>query len=305
MARKRRKEEHANHERWLVSYADLITLMFAFFVVMYSLSSVNEGKYRILAASLEAAFRGPTKSLQPIQAGEIARSPVGAPAGLRSTPAVLDLAFIFDSIDKQDYYERLKEKIKKIASQLEKAMSPFIDEDKVSVRRNDLWIEVEIKDSVLFPSGSAKLAREAGSVLRKVADVMKHHPNRIQVEGFTDNVPINNYTYPSNWELSASRAGTVVRLLSQYGVESSRMVAMGYAEHRPKADNSTSEGRKKNRRVVVTVLADLDSEDNTLPAGITENLLQRMSPLIDPTNQASQDEKNASNTQLISKANSL
>lgn len=291
MARKRQKEEHANHERWLVSYADLITLMFAFFVVMYSLSSINEGKYRILAASLEAAFRGPTKTLQPIQTGEIARSPVGAPSGLRSTPAVLDLAFIFDSLDKRDYFEQLKARIKKIASQLEKTMQPLIDEGKVSVRRNDLWIEVEIKDSVLFPSGSAKLAMEADSVLRKVANVMKHHPNRIQVEGFTDNVPINNYTYPSNWELSASRAGTVVRLLSQYGVESSRMVAMGYAEHRPKADNSTSEGRKKNRRVVVTVLADLGGEDGAMPAGITENLLQRLSPLVSPTNQASLDGK--------------
>lgn len=291
MARKRRKEEHANHERWLVSYADLITLMFAFFVVMYSLSSVNEGKYRILAASLEAAFRGPTKSLQPIQAGEIARSPVEAPAGLRSSPAVLDLAFIFESLKKQDYYERLRKKIKKIASQLEEAMLPLIDEDKVSVRRNDLWIEVEIKDSVLFPSGSAKLAKEAGSVLRKVAEVIRRHPNRVQVEGFTDNVPINNYAFPSNWELSASRAGTVVRLLSQYGVEPSRMVAMGYAEHRPKASNSTPQGRRQNRRVVVTVLADMSSEDSAMPAGIAENMLQRLSPLVSPNNQVHLDEK--------------
>ena len=291
MARKRRKEEHENHERWLVSYADLITLMFAFFVVMYSLSSVNEGKYRILASSLEAAFRGPTKSLQPIQTGEIARAPVDAPAGLRSSPAVLDIAFIFESMKKQDYYEQLRKKIKKIARQLEKAMSPLIDEGKVSVRRNDLWIEVEIKDSVLFPSGSAKLAMEAGPVLRSVAEVIRRHPNRVQVEGFTDNVPINNFAYPSNWELSASRAGTVVRLLSQYGVESSRMVAMGYAEHRPKADNSTPEGRRKNRRVVVTVLADMNTEDSAMPAGITENLLQRLSPLVSQRNQAKLDQK--------------
>jgi chemotaxis protein MotB len=291
MARKRRKEEHQNHERWLVSYADLITLMFAFFVVMYSLSSVNEGKYRILAASLEAAFRGPTKSLQPIQQGDIARSPVEAPAGLRTSPAVLDLAFIFEAMKKQDYYEKLRKKIKKIAGQLEKAMAPLIDEGKVSVRRNDLWIEVEIKDSVLFPSGSAKLANEADSVLQSVAEVIRQHPNRVQVEGFTDNVPINNYTYPSNWELSASRAGTVVRLLSQYGVESSRMVAMGYAEHRPKASNSTAKGRRKNRRVVVTVLADMNSEDSAMPAGITENLLQRLSPLVNERKQAQLDEK--------------
>ncbi len=275
MARKKKHEEHENHERWLVSYADFITLLFAFFVVMYALSSVNEGKYRILSESLEAAFRGPQKSLTPIQFGEIVRSPVKALAGIRSASGAIDTSYLLESLGNQSFYDQAKHKLETMASEIEMAMAPLIKEDIISVRRNSLWIEVEIKTSLLFPSGSASLSRESIPVLRRIAAVLKSYPNRIQVEGFTDNVPINTQRYPSNWELSASRATTVVRKLAQFGIEPSRMVALGYAEYRPKADNSTAEGRSKNRRVVMTILAVFEAET---PEGLSEKLAKILSP---------------------------
>jgi chemotaxis protein MotB len=281
VARKKPQQEHENHERWLVSYADFITLLFAFFVVMYSLSSVNEGKYRILSESLQAAFRAPTKALEPIQVGDIARSPFDIPKEFRNTPQALDISFVLESSIERDPNWKTKQTVKSMVKQLEKAMSSLIDEDLVSIRADELWVEVEIKTSILFPSGSAQLDSQAVPVLRRLADIIKNYPNRIHVEGFTDNVPINTRIFPSNWELSAARAATVVRIFSQDGVEPARMVAIGYGEYRPKADNSTPHGRSKNRRVVVTILADVDKANNnqlllTLSDRATKELMQQV-----------------------------
>lgn len=284
--RKKRQEEHENHERWLVSYADFITLLFAFFVVMYALSSVNEGKYRVLSDSLDAAFRGPTRSMQPIQVGDLIRSTEDSRSRLKESSLVLDLDYVLDSVQQQQYHEEVKSKIKLIADEMEAAMAPLIDKGEVSVKNNGLWIEVEITNSILFASGSATLANEASAVLRKVSKILKQHPNRIQVEGFTDNIPINNDVFPSNWELSSSRAATVVRLLSQYGVDPSKMMAIGYAEFRPKASNSSVDGRRKNRRVVVTVLPDMEKRNTEIPAGLAEKLYKELSPGIEAASQA-------------------
>ena len=277
MAPKRKHEEHENHERWLVSYADFITLLFAFFVVMYSLSSVNEGKYRILSESLEAAFRGPQKSLTPIQIGEVVRSPVKGPVGIRNASGAIDTSYLLESLRNQSYYEQAKQELDTMANEIERSMAPLIKENIISVRRNGLLIEVEINTSLLFSSGSATLSLESIPVLREIAEVLKSYPNRIQVEGFTDSVPINTQRFPSNWELSASRAATVVRRLAQFGIEPSRMVALGYAEYRPKADNSTAEGRSKNRRVVMTILAVLETES---AVELSEKLAKELSPPI-------------------------
>jgi chemotaxis protein MotB len=281
VARKKPQQEHENHERWLVSYADFITLLFAFFVVMYSLSSVNEGKYRILSESLQAAFRAPAKSLEPIQVGDIARSPFDIPKEFHNTPQALDISFVLESSLERDPYWKTKQTVKSMVKQLEEAMSSLIDKDLISIRADELWVEVEIKTSILFPSGSAQLDVQAVPVLRQLADIIKNYPNRIHVEGFTDNVPINTRVFPSNWELSAARAATVVRIFSQDGVEPARMVAIGYGEYRPQADNSTPQGRSKNRRVVVTILADVDKANNnelllTLSDRATKELMQQV-----------------------------
>ena len=282
MARRKPQQEHENHERWLVSYADFITLLFAFFVVMYSLSSVNEGKYRVLSESLQAAFRAPAKAMQPIQVGDIARSPVNTPKQLRNTPQAINIDFILESAEDKDLYARTKKTVKEMAKQLETAMSALIEDDLVSIRADELWIEVEIKTSILFPSGSARMDTRALPVLKRLANIIKNYPNKIHVEGFTDNVPINTRVFPSNWDLSAARAATVVRILAQDGLDPARLVAIGYGEHRPKADNTTPEGRNKIRRVVMTILADVNQAGNmSLPPILSERAVKEMTKRAD------------------------
>jgi len=272
MARKKKHEEHENHERWLVSYADFITLLFAFFVVMYSVSAVNEGKYRVLSDSLVAAFRSPAKSLDPVQTGSPMRAPLVpnhdqspvAPTRPGSIPPVHmpllksqpdSRAAALAAAHAKIEAERTQV-ISQIAEEMEQALAALIDKDLVNVRRNKFWMEVEIKTSILFPSGSAHLASSATTTLNKVAVILNRYPNPIHVEGFTDNKPIRTLAFPSNWELSAARAASVVHLFSSSGIKPERMAAIGYGEHQSIADNNTLEGRNANRRVVLVVLAD-------------------------------------------------
>jgi chemotaxis protein MotB len=270
MARKQKHEEHENHERWLVSYADFITLLFAFFVVMYSLSSVNEGKYRVLSESLVAAFRSPNKSMEPVQLGSPMKSPPMpnqqdsmAPTKPGMAPPV-SLPMVRPNPPRQSLAEEQKQReaaarakaLEEMAGELEQALAGLIEKDLVNVRTTKFWMEVEIKTSILFPSGSAAVSPGAVSTLDKVAGILKRYPNPIHVEGFTDNQPIRTPAYPSNWELSAARAASVVHLFSRAGIEPARMAAVGYGEFQPIGDNKTVEGRNANRRVVLVVLAD-------------------------------------------------
>ncbi|HWR87209.1 MAG TPA: flagellar motor protein MotD [Acidiferrobacterales bacterium] len=272
MARKKKHEEHENHERWLVSYADFITLLFAFFVVMYSVSAVNEGKYRVLSDSLAAAFRAPAKSLAPVQTGNPMRAPLVphqdqnpmAPTRPGAVPPVqmpmlkpqTDQRAVAAAAAQAKIEAERATVISQIAEEMEKALAALIDKELVNVRRTKFWMEVEIKTSILFPSGSAQLARSATATLDKVAVILNRYPNPIHVEGFTDNKPIRTPAFPSNWELSAARAASVVHLFSSSGIKPERMAAIGYGEHQPVADNATPEGRNTNRRVVLVVLAD-------------------------------------------------
>jgi chemotaxis protein MotB len=146
--------------------------------------------------------------------------------------------------------------LKKISSLIEKGLSPLIDKKLVKINKNDLWVEIEIKSSILYASGSAKLQSQAVPVLRKVAKIISEFKNQVQVEGFTDNVPIDTDEFPSNWELSAARAASVVHLFSRYGVKPQRMSALGYGEYKPIAKNDTAQGRRKNRRINIVVLSD-------------------------------------------------
>lgn len=264
MARKKKHEEHENHERWLVSYADFITLLFAFFVVMYSLSAVNEGKFRVLSESLVAAFNSTPKSMQPVQVGQPVKSPA-APVQrldpLKAPPTVAPIEINKPAQPLPPDIAPRMQAIKEMADAIEQAMGPLIKADLLLVRRDSLWIEVEIKTSILFPSGSAHLQAEAIPILEKIAAILGKFPNAVHVEGFTDNVPINTLAFPSNWELSAARAASVVHLFMSAGMQPERMAAIGLGEYRPIADNSSEVGRNKNRRVVLVVLADGDAND--------------------------------------------
>ena len=265
-------EEHGNHEAWAIPYGDLVTLLLAFFVVMYSLSSVNEGKYRILSDSLQAAFRGDTRTLEPIQVGEVRKGPEP-----REVPSVIQLPLAeppaigqpgggigtgsgsgaFSSSPGADFGETLES----IADQVERAIGETLPAEWVVIRRGRHWLEVEIRTDLLFASGAAELATPAMPVIDKLGEILKKFPNPIHVEGHTDTVPINTLQFPSNWELSAARAATVVRRFAAQGIDPARMTLIGLGEQRPLASNDTFQGRDRNRRVVLVVL-DPAAEDD-------------------------------------------
>lgn len=254
MARKKHEEEHENHERWLVSYADFITLLFAFFVVMYAISSVNEGKYRVLSESLGIAFGGPTEKTSVIRESEHVRTIVPLPIQVTQAQPRNDAAI-----------KRERAQMTDIARDILKAMAPLISQGKVRVTQSARGVSVEINASVLFAPGEAKLSHESEAALRAVAKVLTKVDNAIQIEGHTDNVPISNAMFPSNWELSAVRASSVVRLFIDSGIDEKRMVAMGHAANEPVASNDTAEGRMRNRRVQLMILSGLPETVTEVP----------------------------------------
>jgi chemotaxis protein MotB len=282
MARKKKHEDHLNHEAWAIPYGDLITLLLAFFVVMYAISSVNEGKYRVLSDSLTAAFRGTPKTLQPIQVGE---KQVGSGADVKVSivqqsmmdgqPRSLMSALPIKSPMPQRPMTALEQQrqaeishqqataaraLTKVAEEVERAMDNLVKADMVVVRRKDFWIEVEIRTDILFPSARAQLETGAVGVIERLGDALAPFPNAIRVEGHTDDRPINTVAFSSNWELSAARAGSVVRVLESRGVDPSRLAVIGYGEYRPSHTNGTVEGRNANRRVVIVILSpDMDA----------------------------------------------
>ncbi|MDQ7985788.1 flagellar motor protein MotD [Pseudomonas sp. G34] len=243
MARRRHHEEHENHERWLVSYADFITLLFAFFVVMYSISSINEGKYKILSDSLTGVFNQPDRSIKPI--------PVGDERPRTTEP---DRSMVDEAAPQQIAASTLQT----IADSIRDAFGGLLQSDQLKVRGNELWIEIELSSGLLFPSGDALPNDEAFAIIEKIAKILAPYGNPVHVEGFTDNQPIKTAQFPTNWELSAARAASIVRMLAMDGVDPSRLAAVGYGEFQPVADNATAEGRARNRRVVLVVSRNLD-----------------------------------------------
>ncbi|WP_420477231.1 flagellar motor protein MotD [Noviherbaspirillum sp. ST9] len=248
MARKKYDDDSDNHDRWMVSYADFITLLFAFFVVMYALSSINEGKYRVLSNSLVNAFgRVPTAKVP----SEAAPSglPLALPPRQRNNEAL----------------RREKEQLTTVARNLQDVMAPLVQQGKVRVTQSARGVNVEINASVLFAPGDARLSGESSEALRAVADVLRNDDHAIQVEGHTDSVPIKNAQFPSNWELSSVRASSVVRLFIDSGIAEKRLTAVGHGPTQPVGPNDTAEGRMRNRRVSVMILSNLPENATEVP----------------------------------------
>src|SRR5512138_2918358 len=282
MARRHRHEEHMNHEAWAIPYGDLITLLLAFFVVMYAMSSVNEGKYRVLSDSLVAAFRGAPRTLEPIQVGEKSQGSgadinmtIVQQAMLEGQPRemlapIVDSPIIRESFGQAPDYARNADgtpssdiaALESVAQEVERAMADLIEKDLIIVRRHGLWVEVEIRTDILFPSGIATLSPGAVAILEQLAATLAPFPNPIRVEGHTDNLPINTRSFPSNWELSAARAASVVHLFMKEGLAPQRLAVIGLGEHRPIQSNTTAAGRNANRRVVLVILS-----GNGMPEG--------------------------------------
>lgn len=238
MARKKYDEGSAEqHDRWLISYADFITLLFAFFVVMYAISVVNTGKYRVLSDALGEAFGG-------------------KPEGSRASAAIDALPL--DSLiarKRAEAARRERERLDALARKLNASLAPLVKDGKVRVTQTGQGVKVDINASVLFEEGQAALGGDARTTLGTVAGLLKDEGHAIQVEGHTDNLPIANSAYPSNWELSSVRASSVVRLFIEGGIAERRLTAVGHGANLPLAPNTDEAGRARNRRVAVTILA--------------------------------------------------
>ena len=226
MRRPSREPPEFNPDRWMVSYADFITLLFAFFVVMYSISSVNEGKYRVVSETLRKNFRAESA------AGTLAppSAPVQPPV-ISTGPSPIDL----------------------VAERLQEALGDRLDMDQISLRRTERGVEVSINSRLLFATGRSEIDKTYNPLLAQLAAALADSAHRIDVEGFTDDRPIQTSRFPSNWELSAARAAAVVRKLASNGVAPDRMAAVGFGPYRAVADNDSASGRSKNRRVILLV----------------------------------------------------
>ena len=233
MARRAIEEDHDNPDRWLVSYADFITLLFAFFVVMYAISAVNEGKYKVLSDSLGNAFGSPNE--QNSASGKIKNNSIlnqtSASAAVRQESAQMT----------------------NVANDILQALSPLIREGKVRVTQTARGVNIEINASLLFAPGDARLASEAKLTLRAIANVLKMQRNDIEVHGYTDDMPISNSIFASNWELSAVRASSVAREFMNNGVAENRLMVIGYGPNKPIMPNDNAENRARNRRVEVVI----------------------------------------------------
>jgi chemotaxis protein MotB len=262
MARKPKHEEHQNHEAWAIPYGDLVTLLFALFTVMYAVSSVNQGKFRVLSDSMIAAFDGPPKNIRPINIGDQDAGKGGDKPVIGVTPTEpVDLKDPDKGAGDPTEHAALTE----MQHAVQDSMQVFIDANQVKVRRENNWLEIEINSDVLFASGAGEFSPEAEPVLDKLAQVLKPFPNPIRVEGHTDDRPIKTAAFPSNWELSAARAASVVHQFTQMGVEPLRLEIVGYGEFRPRQPNDTVEGRNANRRVVVLVRDEAAPDSSQTP----------------------------------------
>ena len=244
MRRRSPVDLHVNHERWLVSYSDFVTLLFAFFVVMYSISQVNEGKYRVLSSTLLEAFSVPQSAISPIQ--------VGSPT-LAVSPSAIEMNEPQEAQESGQGELENNADLSQLSNEFEQQFSDLIQDDLLRVNSNELWLEVELKDSILFPTASSAPSLQAKAIFEEIAKMLSGFNNPVQVEGFTDNIPINNRQFSSNWELSAARSASVVKILANNGVAPQRLSAVGYGEFQPIASNDTSEGRAQNRRVVLMI----------------------------------------------------
>ena len=259
--RKKKAAEHENHERWLVSYADFMTLLFAFFVVMFASTQADKGKAKEVSESVREALahgqfsavmstmllgRGKHEnSKMPTNPERVKQSENLPPAGGRPG----DLQKPLDT--------------------LMKGLEPEIKGGKLEMRLEARGLVISLREAAFFASGDDRVAPGSFPILAKIAAVIKPIPNPVRLEGHTDSIPIHNSRFRSNWELSTARSIAMLELLQdQYGIPEDRLAVAGYAENAPSDTNDTEEGRSHNRRVdVVLVSSDaLMAQPHAAPA---------------------------------------
>jgi chemotaxis protein MotB len=226
MKRPHKKQDHGNSDRWLLTYADLITLLLGLFVILYAMSKIDAGKYAEIVSALNGVFGSPKGAL----AGN---------AALLPSPNTT-----------------LQTERQRIAQEIRSALDLDSQKLPIAVTENERGVTVHIMEELLFPSGSADLKRASLNAMDTLAGILRRLPNDLRVEGHTDNVPISTAQFPSNWHLSVARALNVgYYLILQHGLTQERVTIVGYSEYQPLEKNDTPEHRAQNRRVDIVILA--------------------------------------------------
>lgn len=235
MARKKRKPDDINTNAWMDTYADTITLLLTFFILLYSMSSTDNEKLKVIAAALK---------------GEI----TGIPTKLEDTPDALE-EILEQGIGVKSPYDALVEQVQDIIN--ESGLT-----ESIKIREEDTGVVLQLSESILFDTGRADLKSESTQVLDIISKLIPSIQNDIMVQGHTDNVPINSSTYKSNWELSTQRAVCVVKyFIENKGLDPTRFSATGYGEYKPLVDNITAENRAINRRVDILIVQQKEIEE--------------------------------------------
>ena len=271
MSRRKRHEEHANHERWLVSYADFITLLFAFFVVLYSSSQVDKRRVGQLSLAIQVAFQ---------KMGFFESSNSKIPLSTTEPMPFQDVQAVENVVRTQDLQRFVQPgegtlsgmvvpgDIRDIQSELEKALAPEIKRHVVEVKPRREGLVISLREIGFFDSGSATLRRSSRDSIERLATVLLHRRETLRIEGHTDNVPIHTNQFASNWELSTARATELIKVfIVEYKMAPERLAAAGYAEYHPTDTNGTPEGRMHNRRVDIVILNPNPSFDGPAPLG--------------------------------------
>ena len=275
MPRRRPIEDDPDLIRWAVSWADFLTLLFAFFVVMYGISSVNQEKYRQLAESLSEIFNSDRL------AGELESQETVFDGGAGILPggqSVIQAPATFIDVDDAEATQALRE----LEARLTADLDGVFDAGLVEISGERLWIAIEIRSALLFEAGDVIPAIEADPLIRRIADQLRGLSNPIHVEGYTDNTPVLGQRFPSNWELSAARAAAVVRMLEMNGVSSERLAAVGFGEHKPAYSNRTEEGQRLNRRIIIVLSRDETVRQSLISTGSSGLSEQTVKTLLVP-----------------------
>jgi chemotaxis protein MotB len=269
----RRRAHHVSHERWLVSYADFITLLFAFFVVLYASSQVDKRKVGMLALAIQVAFQ---------QMGVFPASTTQVPID-STKPMPFSIAQAIESTERTASLGRVSSRpegspgtgvengdLAQLQRELETELAPEIAQKEIAMRREPDGLVISLREIGFFQSGSARMMAASEAALDRIAGMLGKHTYRLRIEGYTDNTPIHTAQFPSNWELSTSRATEVVRVfIVREGFSPDRLSAAGYGEYHALGSNLTVEGRSTNRRVDIVILSrDSDPGSASPPASL-------------------------------------
>jgi chemotaxis protein MotB len=253
MALKKEPEPHVNHERWLVSYADFITLLFAVFVVLYAMGQSDKKKVEEVMQSIQSSFGMATAGANAAKMNVI---PSQAITVIPSLKPEIKINPMGRSRSGQTKTRADEKDFRQIKSAVEAYLVKQGAQSKVTLEITRRGLIVSLKEAGFFNSGQASIKPEAYELINAIAEVMTQYNNPLRLEGHTDNMPISTSQFPSNWELATARATNGLKyLLKNFDVDANKISATGYAEFRPIADNTTSEGRARNRRVDLVMLS--------------------------------------------------